>query len=373
MIQIFDKHNCCGCGSCVQKCPKQCISTHEDEEGFLYPHVDLDRCVDCHLCEKVCPCLNQEEPREPLACYAAKNQDEDIRRRSSSGGVFTAMAEKVIAEGGVVFGARFDDNWQVVAHACAETMDELVAFRGSKYVQSQVGNTFKQAEALLKEGRKVLFSGTPCQISGLKHFLLKDFDNLLTVEVVCHGVPSPKIWREYLGALQFSNIGSISHKDKSTGWRGYSFTIKDIEGKTLFTERASNNKYLMAFVGNLILRPSCFSCPAKIGKSRADITLADYWGIERLVPQMDDNKGTSFVCGNTEKGKAFIGQLSLQMRLADYYKSIPYNSCIVTSTKEPAERRQFWNEYRQQGITALLSLKKKEQSFIKRIIKRIIR
>ena len=372
MIQILDKHNCCGCNSCVQKCPKQCISMHEDEEGFLYPQVDLNQCIDCYLCEKVCPCLNQEEPKEPLTCYAAKNQDESIRRQSSSGGIFTVIAEKVITEGGVVFGARFDNSWQVVAHACAETMDELAVFRESKYVQSRVGNAFKQAEALLKEGRKVLFSGTPCQISGLKHFLLKDFDNLLTVEVVCHGVPSPKIWREYLGALQFSNIGSISHKDKSTGWRDYSFTIKNIEGKTLFTERASNNKYLMAFVGNLTLRPSCFSCPAKAGKSGADITLADYWGIEYLVPQMDDNKGTSFICCNTEKGKALIEQLNLQVQLADYYKSISYNSCIVKSTSKPVERQQFWNEYREQGITALFSLKEKKRNVIKRIIKRII-
>ena len=345
---------------------------YEDEEGFLYPQVDLDRCIDCHLCEKVCPCLVQEESKEPLACYAAKNQDEEIRRQSSSGGIFTAIAEKVIAEGGVVFGACFDNSWQVT-HACAETKDELVAFRGSKYVQSQIGDVFKQVETLLKEKRKVLFSGTPCQISGLKHFLLKDYDNLLTIEIVCHGVPSPKIWREYLGALQFSNIGFISHKDKSTGWRGYSFTIKDVGGKILFTEQASNNKYLMAFARNLILRSSCFSCPAKAGKSKADITLADYWGIENLVPLLDDDKGTSFICVNTEKGKAFIEQLDIQMQPAEYHKSVPYNICIVKSTREPAERQLFWDEYQKRGIIALLSLKQKKQNVIKRIIKRIIR
>lgn len=372
MIQILDKHNCCGCNSCVQKCPKHCISMYEDEEGFLYPQVDLDRCIDCHLCEKVCPCLSQEESKEPLTCYAAKNLDEEIRRQSSSGGIFTAIAEEVITEGGVVFGARFDNNWQVV-HACAETKNELVAFRGSKYVQSQIGETFKQVEALLKEKRKVLFSGTPCQISGLKHFLRNDYDNLLTIEVVCHGVPSPKIWREYLEVLKFSNIGFISHKDKSTGWRGYSFTIKDIEGKILFTERASNNKYLMAFVSNITLRPSCFSCPAKAGKSKADITLADYWGIENLVPQMDDNKGTSFICVNTEKGKASMVQFDFQMQPADYFKSVPYNICIIKSSTEPSERQLFWDEYRKQGISALLSLKLKKQNIIKRIIKRIIR
>ena len=189
---------------------------HEDEEGFLYPLVDFDKCIDCHLCEKTCPCLNQEESQEPLSCYAAKNTDEEIRKQSSSGGIFTAIAERLIAEGGVVFGACFDNNWQVF-HTCVETKQGLAAFRGSKYVQSQIGETFKQTESFLKEGRKVLFSGTPCQISGLNHYLRKEHNNLLTIEVVCHGVPSPKIWREYLESLNLMNIGHISHKDKSTG------------------------------------------------------------------------------------------------------------------------------------------------------------
>ncbi len=372
MINIIDKHNCCGCNACVQKCPKQCIFMYEDEEGFLYPKVDVGKCIDCHLCEKVCPCLNQEKTHEPLACYAVKNPNENIRNQSSSGGIFTAIAEKVIVEGGVVFGARFNEKWQVV-HACAENTENLAAFRGSKYVQSKIGETFKQAETVLKVGRKVLFSGTPCQVSGLKHFLMKEYENLLTVEVVCHGVPSPKIWREYLESLNLTNIGSISHKDKSTGWRSYSFTIKDKEQKIIFTNRAGDNLYMMAFNRNLTLRPSCFLCPAKSGKSRADITLADYWGIEHFIPQIDDNKGTSFVCGNSEKGKALIKQLNFQFVQVDFHNSVPYNSCIVKSTEEPAERQLFWDDYKKQGILALLSLKKKKQNFIKRLIKRILR
>ena len=370
MIQILDKHNCCGCNACVQKCPKQCISMHEDEEGLLYPIVDFAKCIDCHLCEKICPCLNQEESQEPLSCYAAKNTDEEIRKQSSSGGIFTAIAERVIAEGGVVFGACFDNNWQVF-HTCVETKQGLATFRGSKYVQSQIGETFKQTESFLKEGRKILFSGTPCQISGLNHYLRKKYNNLLTIEVVCHGVPSPKIWREYLESLNLMNIGHISHKDKSTGWRGYSFTIKNIANKVIFTERAGDNKYLMAFVRNLTLRPSCFSCPAKAGKSRADITLADYWGIEHFVPEMDDNEGSSVICCNTQKGEAFIKHLNIQMEQVDYQKSIYYNSCIFKSSNEPVERQQFWSGYKCQGIKALLSLKSKKQNILKRVIKRL--
>lgn len=372
MIIISDKHNCCGCNACVQKCPKHCITMVEDDEGFLYPHVNLDECINCHLCEKVCPCLNQEMPKEPITCYAAKNKDEKIRALSSSGGIFTAIAEKVIDEGGVVFGAQFDESW-LVKHSYAESYNDLAAFRGSKYIQSTIEDNFKKAEDFLKKGRNVLFSGTPCQISGLKHFLNKEFENLLTIEVVCHGVPSPKIWREYLRSLKLKNIGLISLKDKSSGWRGYSITIKDNTGKKLFSERASENKYMIAFSRNLTLRPACFSCPAKDGKSRADITLADYWGIEHIMPQMDDNKGTSFICVNTEKASTFVESLNMQIEQVDYINSIRYNSCIFQSTNEPADREQFWNDYRKTGIDALLSLKQQKYNIFKRIIKRIIR
>lgn len=369
MIKITDKSQCCGCSACVQKCPKQCISMNVDNEGFSYPKVDLDCCIDCNLCEKVCPCLNQEESQQPLSCYAAKNKDEEIRQQSSSGGIFTAIAEKIIAEKGVVFGARYNNNWQVV-HTYVETKQGIAAFRGSKYVQSQIGETFKQAESFLKEGRKVLYSGTPCQISGLNHYLRKQYDNLLTVEVVCHGVPSPKIWREYIDSLNLKNIGHISNKDKSTGWRGYSFTVRNTANNVIFTERASQNKYLMAFIRNLTLRPSCFSCPAKAGKSKADITIADYWGIEHILPKMDDNKGVSFICCNTHKAKTLFNQLNIQMEQVDYQRSIQYNSCIFKNTFEPTERQIFWNKYREQGINVLLSLKSVKQNIIKRIINR---
>lgn len=161
------------------------------------------------------------------------------------------------------------------------------------------------------------------------------------MEVVCHGVPSPKVWLKYLESLQLTNIGFISHKDKTTGWRDYSFTIKDRDGNTLFTENASENKYLIAFGRNLTLRPSCFSCPAKAGRSRADISLADYWGIEKLQPQIDDNKGVSFVCVYTDKGNSFIKKLNLLLMDSDYKLSVAYNPCICRNTVEPVDRQLF--------------------------------
>lgn len=373
MINITDKHKCCGCFACAQRCPKQSITMHEDEEGFLYPHVDTNTCIDCGLCEKVCPYFNTSEPKDPIVCYVAKNTDEQVRFTSSSGGIFTPIAENIIATGGVVYGARFNDQWEV-QHAKAETKERLSDFRRSKYVQSLIGATYKEIEVLLKEGRDVLFSGTPCQVAALRFFLRKDYDNLITLDIVCHGVPSPKIWREYVAQLPKEGVADIFFKDKSTGWREYSFALKNAEGNTLFVERASKNKYLSAFSRNLTLRPSCFNCPAKSERSHSDITLADFWGVEKIHPKMDDNKGTSIVLCNTEKGKKLVESLQLNKIQTDFhtYSTIPFNSCFVTSTKEPEDRRTFWREYATNGIKALMELPEPiRPSIIKRILNRI--
>lgn len=325
MIEIEEKKNCCGCNACVQVCPKQCISMKEDREGFLYPEVNQDICVDCHLCERVCPVLNQGKERKPLKVYAAKNKDEEIRRQSSSGGIFTLLAEQVIDEGGVVFGARFNENWEVV-HSYTETKDGLAAFRGSKYVQSRIGDNYKKAESFLKSGRKVLFSGTPCQIAGLKLYLRKEYENLQTVDFICHGVPSPGVWREYLKeeiARQCDGKNSvlshpiekekirikhISFRNKKLGWKKYSFALTlsvpdghGAENTVLLSEPLNKNLFLRGFLADLYLRPSCYACPAKCLKSGSDVTIGDFWGIERVMPEMDDDKGVSVVMVNRDR------------------------------------------------------------------------
>ena len=204
MIEILNKKDCCGCSACVQICPVKCIHLQEDEEGFLYPIVDKAKCIECGQCEKVCPFLNIENERKPIKVFAAQSKDDQLRLNSSSGGIFSLLAECVLAEGGVVFGVRFDDNWQPVFDY-AENIAELDAFRGSKYVQAIVGNAYIDAKAFLKQGRKVMFSGTSCQIAGLKKFLKTEYENLLTVDVVCHGVPSPLVWRHYLQEIKMSD------------------------------------------------------------------------------------------------------------------------------------------------------------------------
>lgn len=368
MIQIQDKYNCCGCSACAQRCPKQCIAMREDEEGFLYPHVDANTCIDCGSCEKVCPVINQSVEHKPLLCYAAKNPDEAVRTQSSSGGIFLPLAESIIREGGIVFGARFDNNWEVV-HTSAENLEDLKPFQGSKYVQSKMGTSFKDAEQYLNEGRKVLFSGTPCQIAALHKYLRKEYDNLITVDVVCHGAPSPRVWRDYIVTLPMNRVAQVNMKDKRSGWRRYSFSLVDSDGKILLKEKASKNKYLMAFSRNLTLRPSCFSCPAKAGKSKSDITLADFWGIEKIMPPMDDNRGTSLVLCNSEKGKRLVDSLYIQKEIAIYTQAIEYNSCIYSSTNKPQDRESFMYGYRKKGVTCLFEIE--NYNIIKRVVTKV--
>lgn len=411
MINIQEKYNCCGCSACVQVCPKQCISMFADNEGFLYPQVDSAICIDCGLCEKVCPVINQNEPREPLAVYAAKNTNEEVRLKSSSGGIFTLLAEQVISEGGVVFGARFNESWEVV-HDYTETVEGLEPFRGSKYVQSVIGDNFNKTKQFLADGRKVLFSGTPCQIAGLKKFLRKEYENLLTVEVVCHGVPSPMVWRDYLGYKRAKRaagkntvssslnelpvITGISFRDKTHGWKKYGFKISyaasKVAGNSVLKSADHANSeitpfnedlFMNGFLKNLYLRPSCYHCIARQGKSGADISIADYWGVQSIHPEMDDDRGIGLILINTQAGAYNFENIrnKINYAISDYNIAITYNPCIVKSVVEPKYRDEFWRLYVQKRIEAILpicdkmkpSIIARGMNIMKRIIKRMIK
>lgn len=403
MINIKDKHKCCGCNACANICPKQSIQMFEDEKGFLYPKVVLDTCIDCGLCEKVCPCIHQDNPHKTLSVYAAINSNEKIRNESSSGGLFSMIAEKIILEGGVVFGARFDDKWEV-KHDCVETISELRYFRSSKYVQSRIEDTYKKALNYLKEGRKVLFSGTSCQISGLKHYLRKDYDNLLAVEVVCHGVPSPLVWRNYLKQIlrpkgvdgkntvlcslkETPVLTGISFREKSNGWKKFGFVIL---GKSaakadknsvlssvrnsnivLFQQPKSDNYYMQVFLHDLDLRPSCYDCPAKKGKSQSDIALADFWCIGDIHPTLDDDRGISAVLINSSKGKDFMSHLDVELYEQEYMDFIKGNPAYVRSAKESLYSRVFWffNKFSLYNAITMLILAKRVIDKIRKIIK----
>ncbi len=378
MINIVDKSQCCGCSACEQKCPKSCIKMKEDNEGFLYPYVDKTKCVDCHLCEKVCPVLNQAQKRNPSQVYAAYNNNEEIQTKSSSGGVFSALANYVFEHDGVVFGAAFDHRWDV-HHIWIESKDDLFRLQSSKYVQSRIGTAYKEAERFLKSGRLVLFSGTFCQISGLKRFLKKDYQNLISVDVICHGTPSPGVWRGYLDSLlcsrkfqgffqsdNKSSISSISFREKLYGWRNYSIVIygstitdsslnqkQDTKEKILFSELATKNVYLRGFMHNIILRPSCYQCSSRNGKSCSDITLGDFWGVLRRYPNFHNFNGVSLVLCYSDKGYQIINNLDLKRIDATYDDVLDCNINIEKDELPSRNRNEFFEDYNRNGISVL--------------------
>ena len=351
MVLLQNKENCCGCGACSQICPRGCITLQEDDEGFLYPVVEQNRCVQCGLCLSACPFHNPQEKVEPKYAFAAIAKDERIRKESSSGGIFSLLAQQTLADDGVVFGAMFDNHWNVI-HGYVENVEDLSKLRGSKYVQSVIGNTFVIAKKYLENGRFVLFSGTPCQIAGLNRFLGKEYEKLLTVDVICHGTPSPKIWRWYLKKLekeQLRSISAISFRDKDNGWKRYNMSIgfSDsgvVENKSLYHR---DNPYMIAFLDNLSLRPSCNMCKAKSGSSHSDITLADFWNVDKVLDGVDDDKGVSLVMVNTAKGLAALNALEGgSFQSVDYRQAIQYNRAWDSSYPRNPNRNKFFALYR---------------------------
>ncbi len=306
MINITEKKKCCGCAACAGACPKNCIEMKADNEGFLYPEIDRGACVNCGLCEKVCPVINcqPDTPFEQTA-YLVQNKDERVRRESTSGGAFTAIAEYVIEQGGVVFGAAYDDKFHV-HHMYVEEKIELWRFRNSKYVQSDTEETFLHVERFLKEGRLVCYSGTPCQIEGLKRYLRKEYENLIAVDVVCYAVPSPLVWNKYLEMQRsrFGNdISNIMFRDKYYGYKYSTMTIKDKDGKEVYTYGIDTDPMLRAFFSNICDRPSCYDCQFKKRYRVSDFTLWDCYEVDKFDKRLDDDKGTTRVLVHTDKGR----------------------------------------------------------------------
>lgn len=374
MIEIKHKKDCCGCNGCTQVCPTGCITNEPDNEGFLYPVVNSDKCINCGLCELVCPVINQGQPRSPLKCYAAKNPNEEIRMKSSSGGVFTLLAEQTILNNGVVFGACFNENWEVV-HDYTETIEGVEKFRGSKYVQSKINCSYKKAKEFLEKGREVLFSGTPCQIAGLKHFLRKDYTNLFTVDIICHGVPSPKVWDKYKQDINPFNmsLNRISFRDKSKGWKTFSFLANGIQNGDflkLAEGRLFEDTYLRVFLRNLCLRPSCHQCPTRSGKGNSDVTIADFWGIKTIDPEYDDDKGVSLILPYTTKGLDAINSLTIDKREKSIIVDPKFNPNLHIDCTIPKYRKYFFKKLSQNNLQLkeiLISIQKKEAPSVLRV------
>ena len=346
---------CTGCGACVSVCPRGAIAMKPDGEGFMYPAVDGTLCVECDLCEKRCPAGKAHKTGNPGA-FGVKNTQEDVRAASSSGGVFSALAGAVLARGGAVFGAVFGDGFSV-EHVGAVTKDGLLPMRGSKYVQSDAAAALSDACSLQAREIPVLFSGTPCQVAGL--YALLDGrrpENLLTVDFVCHGVPSPGVFASYLQWLRHEHgdeIVSYTFRDKRLGWKNFSAAAR-FAGGAEHTGTQTEDPFLRGFLQNLYLRPSCHSCTAlRYGEHAADLTIADLWGAQELFPEWDDDRGLSLVFANTKKGREALDACpELERRvIADAGRMARANPSIFAPAPAHAHRRRFFKAFRRKGFS----------------------
>ena len=350
MIDITSKEKCSGCHACSNICPKNCIQMISDEEGFWYPQVDKEKCIDCGLCEKACPIIHkwQSDNSRTTTAMAAINLNEEIRLKSSSGGIFTLIAEEIINQGGVVFGAAFADDFRLVHHICVDNTDDLEKLRGSKYVQSKIGDTYKQAKYYLDSGRKVLFTGTPCQIGGLYSYLRRPYENLFTQDIICHGVPSPMVWEKYVENREKKAASSTQRmffRHKKYGWKTYA-VLFEFSNNTAYVKNLREDSFMRAFLSNSCLRPSCYDCSFKSVKRQADITLADFWGIQNVLPEMDDDKGTSLVLVHSDKGQQMLKSLSdrLKCKTVDCDVVEKYNPAGTKSVAINQKRVGFLSE-----------------------------
>lgn len=360
-MKLAESEKCSGCSACAAACAKKAITMKPDAEGFLRPSVDAAKCVECGMCAKACPSLAQDPPRQPLGVYAARAKDFGLRKASSSGGVFTLLARETLAAGGVVFGAVWDRATQGVRHVAAESEEGLAAMRGSKYVQSDLGDTLTAARAALKAGRQVLFSGTPCQIAGLRRFLGRGYDNLLAVDTVCHAIPSPLAWRTY-AADRRSEVGSAGDVEKAAfrvknpSWWLTWQVLEFSDGKR-YAKSLVEDLFRRGFLLDLFNRPSCHACSCRELRSGSDLTLADYWCVHQKFPELDDDRGVSLILVNTERGAEAwrkIGE-SLTVRESDFEHAVKTNPSIVKSFPPHENRSRFFSEVEANGFDSTVS------------------
>lgn len=383
---LAEKSLCMGCGSCAMVCPYHCITMDEDKEGFLYPNIDLQRCVSCGLCEKSCPILikNVKEIYNTKS-FAAQNRNEEIRGNSSSGGVFYSLALSIINQGGAVCAAKYSKNFEVI-HCIANTKEQLLDYCGSKYAQSRLGQCYVEIKQLLCQGCKVLFVGTPCQVAGLQAFLKRPYDNLLLVDMICHGVPSPLVWNNYLKERQQldangSKLIAVNLRDKSTGWSNYSYSVRfEYQNGNVYSVQQNNDTFMQGFIANLYLRPSCSNCKFKGIERCSDITLGDCWGIWNQYPEFDDNNGTSLVMIHSKKGMKIWKDILPSFRSLEISneQAVQYNPSAMHSSEAAYMRKAFFENLLQgRRVSDLIQIyltkqNKGKVSIVHRIMNKII-
>lgn len=356
MIKINKLSDCTGCSACASICSRKAIVMSADREGFLYPNIDLKKCVDCGLCEKVCPVKNRDancQNTHVIDFYAARNRDKDILFKSSSGGMFYALAEMVIKENGIVVGAKYDENLNVI-HAIVESLDECKHLMGSKYSQSEIGTVYQEIKQHLVNGRKVLFTGTPCQVHGLRLFLRKQYPNLLCCDLVCHAVPSPLIFKNYklfIEKIYHRRLTSISMRDKEKrGWsHDFSYVFNFVDGKRICDSKKIVN-WGKIFFSRFINRPSCYHCRYSNMDRVGDITIADYWDDSHRRNDIYSKDGTSLVLINTESGISAWEHVRDSLSYWKLSEADAIQPCLLRPTPEPENRSAFWAFYLKHGF-----------------------
>lgn len=346
MKKVIDIEACCGCGACSEICPKKCISMESDIEGFLYPNIDEDTCIHCGQCNEVCPFQQTKEiTEENISAFAAQSKDICLRMNSSSGGIFPELAKYFLDNNGVVVGASFSDDFSEVIHIISDSTKTVSSLFGSKYVQSRM-TLYKSILEHLNNGTSVLFSGTPCQINALKLFLKRDYDNLLCVAVICHGVPSPLLWSKYINSVcGKKKITSVNFRAKPNGWSNFEMSIKFSKGKTI-SQHHANNIYFHFFLKDINLRPSCYSCNIKLHTCSTDLFLGDLWGGAKIMSDFADDLGTSFVVTTSKKGSEYLDKIADKIAIApiDLTESIKHNPTLCSCQKYNPKRDDFYKD-----------------------------
>lgn len=371
MVNITDKTQCTGCTACASVCAHNAITMRFDEYGHSYPVVNTDTCTDCRLCERVCPLLHRDilptdkEGYDDLLIYAAYNKDSDVRSKSTSGGIFTLLAQYVISLGGCVYAARFDDEYRIY-HSSFDSMDDIDSYRGSKYAQSDLGTVFRNIKKDLKT-KPVLFVGSPCQVAGLKGYLRNEYPNLFTCDFICMCIASPVIWREYLNDYwNVKDIKRIWFKDKRIGWHNWRMLIEDSKGEHLV--KGNEDPFFSSYLSHLISRPSCNKCAFRSLHHISDFTIADCWGIDQEKPSFDDDKGCTTIILQTAKAVTVFDTISSNIEYTKYpsYRVIKHNPYSKSDFSPNADVKMFYKYYRDKGLRyAFDSVKKSKQKGLK--------
>lgn len=358
---------CTGCSSCYNICPKNCINMNYNYEGFLYPKTDLDKCINCGLCERVCPVIEKEEEIEKQnieeqKTFAGWSLDDGERNRSSSGGFFPLIAKYILDNKGYVFGACINEDYEVI-HIGINNIEDLKKLQGSKYVQSKIGTVYKQVKEKLQLNVPVLFVGTPCQVAGLKKYLLKEYDNLYLIDFICHGVPSNKVLKKYIDyqSKKYSSkirYSTINFRNKKYGWNNYSMSF-DFENKEKYIYPNKEDIFFKIFINDIALRQSCYQCKNKSANKYSDLTLGDYWGIEESDNEffnLSGNKGITTIIVHSDKGNYILDKVKKNsvLKEVNFNDVIKYNPSYYKSPNMHRERKDFYNKIDKYDIEKLL-------------------